>query len=184
MSAPLSSSLSGLAAIAIYAEDSQSSPFFVQKRVGQDNFDFEIHKLRTLYAFASKQEFSGVPVKDDPRVSKVGKVLRKTSIDELPQLWDVARGKMSLVGPRPWLRQEFEQLPLELQAKRAKFKPGITSIASLRGNRLTILERAQLDIEFMENMSLLGYYITILSTMKNKAAIFGKNSDLATYGKK
>jgi lipopolysaccharide/colanic/teichoic acid biosynthesis glycosyltransferase len=183
MSAPVAGSLSSLAAMAIYAEDPNMSPLFIQRRVGQDNEDFEIHKLRTLYADASQREFSGVPGRDDPRITKVGNVLRKTSINELPQLWDVVRGKMSLVGPRPWLRKEFEDLPPELQKRRAKFKPGITSIASLRGNRLTLVERAQLDIEFMKNLSLLGYYITILSTMKNKTSGIIKNSNEATFGK-
>lgn len=192
MSAPVTGTISAITAMAIYAEDPHASPFFIQERVGQDkgkppvgdpaDMDFEIHKLRSLYAKASGKDFIGVPGKDDPRISKLGKIARKTSVDELPQLWDVIRGEMSLVGPRPWLRKEFETLPESLQERRSKFKPGITSIASLRGNKLTLIERAQLDVEFMENMSLLGYYITILSTMKNKASCFSKKTDAATYG--
>ena len=74
---------------------------------------------------------------------------------------------MSFVGPRPWVQKEIDSLPEDLKLRRLAFKPGLTSIASLRGNGLSLVERAQLDIMFMERMSLLGYYLMIASTGLN-----------------
>lgn len=159
--------VSGLASAMILLEDPSISAVFKQVRVGKDGAQFEINKLRTMFADACAQEFTVVPDKGDPRVTRVGKVLRATKIDELKQIWNILRGDMSFVGPRPWVQKEVDSLPEDLRLRRLAFKPGLTSIASVRGNDLSLEERAQLDVEFMENMSLLGYYLMIASTGLN-----------------
>lgn len=159
--------VSGLASAMILLEDPSISAVFKQVRVGKDGAEFEINKLRTMFAEACAEEFTVVSGKGDPRVTKVGRVLRATKIDELKQIWNILKGDMSFVGPRPWVKKEIDSLPEDLRLRRLAFKPGLTSIASVRGNDLSLEERAQLDVEFMENMSLLGYYLMIASTGLN-----------------
>ena len=106
--------------IAIIIKTTSKGPvFFSQKRVGKDGKEFDMYKFRSMVVnaeelkekLAAQNEMSGpmFKMKDDPRVTKVGKFIRKTSIDELPQLWNVLKGDMSLVGPRPSLPKEVDQ---------------------------------------------------------------------------
>jgi lipopolysaccharide/colanic/teichoic acid biosynthesis glycosyltransferase len=159
--------VSGLASFMISLEDPSASPIFKQARVGKGGKQFEIYKLRTMFPYACSEEFTVVPGKGDPRVTRVGGVLRATKIDELKQLWNILIGDMSFVGPRPWVQKEIDSLPENLRLGRLAFKPGLTSIASLRGNGLSLEDRALLDIMFMERMSVLGYYLMIASTGLN-----------------
>ena len=123
------------ASLAIAAEDPTASPIFVQKRVGRGGKLFRMYKLRTMYKDAETQrenlaasnEADGpvFKIKDDPRVTKVGRILRKTYIDELPQLWNVLKGDMSIVGPRPPLPEEVEQYDPR-QFRRLSVNQGMT----------------------------------------------------------
>ncbi len=123
------------ASLAIMAEDPTASPIFVQERVGRDGKTFRMYKLRTMYkdaeaqreSLAADNEADG-PVfkkKDDPRITKVGRLLRKSYVDELPQLWNVLKGDMSLVGPRPPLPEEVEQYD-KRQYRRLSVNQGMT----------------------------------------------------------
>lgn len=125
---------------------------FVQERVGLHGVPFKLRKFRTMRTIV-KQD--GVPLPDEQRLTRVGAFLRRTSLDELPELWNVLVGEMSLVGPRPLLT---EYLPLynERQAKRHLMKPGLTGLAQVSGrNNLSWEERFELDVFYVEHWSLL-----------------------------
>ncbi len=118
-----------LAALALWIKlDSPGPAFYRQERVGRHGVPFRIHKLRTMVAGAQ-----GLPltVAADARITRAGRVLRRTRLDELPQLWDVLRGKMSLVGPRPEVARYVAHYPAALRAQVLAVRPGITDPAAL-----------------------------------------------------
>lgn len=137
-------------AIAIYSR--MGSPvLFTQKRPGQDGHIFTCYKFRTMTGDFSPD---GKLLPDAERLTSLGKFLRQTSLDELPQLWSVLKGDMSLVGPRPLL---VEYLPYytERERKRHSVRPGITGLAQISGrNRLPWEERLELDVQYVEKQSL------------------------------
>lgn len=140
-------------AIAIKVE-SRGSVFFRQERVGKGGRMFKIFKFRTLVVNAEKMGAGVFVEREDPRITRVGKWLRNTSIDELPQLINVLRGEMSLVGPRPTLPYQVERYN-ERQRRRLLMCPGMTGWAQINGrNRLTWPEKIELDIWYVENWSL------------------------------
>ena len=117
--------------------------FFSQKRVGKNGRIFKIYKIRSMYQ------------DDDPRITKVGKFIRKTSIDELPQFWNVLKGDMSLVGTRPPTVDEFEQYSA-YHKKRLCQKPGLTGVWQVSG-RSTITdfeEIVQMDVDYIDHWSI------------------------------
>jgi lipopolysaccharide/colanic/teichoic acid biosynthesis glycosyltransferase len=126
-----------------------------QRRVGKDGRDFDLLKLRTMVVGAETMG-AGLSVNEgDPRITRVGRVLRRLSLDELPQLWNVVRGDMSLIGPRPTLRYQVEQYD-DRQRHRLDVKPGITGWAQIHGRaRLSWAERIELDLWYVEHRSLL-----------------------------
>jgi len=142
----------GAAAAAIKLDDG-GPVFYRQTRVGKDGADFDLVKLRTMVADAEKLGAGFAVNEGDPRITRVGRVLRKLSLDELPQLWNVIRGDMSLIGPRPTLRYQVEQYS-ERQRKRLDVKPGITGWAQVHG-RATIpwADRIELDVWYVEHRS-------------------------------
>jgi lipopolysaccharide/colanic/teichoic acid biosynthesis glycosyltransferase len=142
----------GAAAAAIKLEDG-GPVFYRQTRVGKDGADFDLVKLRTMVAGAEKLGAGFAVNEGDPRITRVGRVLRKLSLDELPQLWNVLRGDMSLIGPRPTLRYQVEQYS-ERQRRRLEVKPGITGWAQVHG-RATIpwADRIELDVWYVEHRS-------------------------------
>jgi lipopolysaccharide/colanic/teichoic acid biosynthesis glycosyltransferase len=144
----------GAAAVLIKREDG-GPVFYRQSRVGQDGRDFHVLKLRTMVMDAERQG-AGFAVNDrDPRITRVGDVLRRTSLDELPQLWNVLRGDMSLVGPRPTLRYQVEQYT-ERQRRRLEVRPGVTGWAQVNGRTsLPWSQRIELDVWYVEHRSLL-----------------------------
>ena len=150
--------------------------FFKQVRVGRDGEEFEVFKLRTMVANAEElldnvrhlNEAQGpiFKIKDDPRITRVGRVLRKTSIDELPQFINVLRGEMSIVGPRPALPNEVEQWEPELR-NRLRVQPGITGMWQV-GGRLdggTEDDYGQLDLYYVDNWTLITDLTIILRTI-------------------
>ena len=126
-----------------------------QRRVGKDGVDFELLKLRTMVVGAEHQGAGFAVDAGDRRITRVGRVLRRLSIDELPQLWNVLRGDMSLVGPRPTLRYQVERYS-ERQRRRLEVKPGITGWAQVKGRAsLPWDERIELDVWYVEHRSAL-----------------------------
>jgi lipopolysaccharide/colanic/teichoic acid biosynthesis glycosyltransferase len=141
-----------LAALGIKLED-RGPVLYRQPRVGQDGRDFELLKLRTMVVGAESQGAGYAVNRGDPRITRVGRVLRRLSLDELPQLWNVVRGEMSLVGPRPTLRYQVEQYD-ERQRRRLDVKPGITGWAQIHGRAsLPWDERIELDVWYVEHRS-------------------------------
>jgi lipopolysaccharide/colanic/teichoic acid biosynthesis glycosyltransferase len=148
----LTSPVLGLAALAIKLEDG-GPVLYRQTRVGKDGKDFELLKLRTMVVGAERMGAGYAVNAGDPRITRVGRVLRRTSIDELPQLWNVLRGDMSIIGPRPTLRYQVEQYD-ERQRRRLEVKPGLTGWAQVNGRAaLPWAERIELDVWYVDNRS-------------------------------
>jgi lipopolysaccharide/colanic/teichoic acid biosynthesis glycosyltransferase len=124
-----------------------------QRRVGKDGREFELFKLRTMVVGAEQQGAGWAVNRGDPRITRVGRLLRRLSLDEVPQLWNVVRGEMSLIGPRPTLAYQVEQYTPR-QRKRLDVKPGITGWAQIHGRAsLPWEDRIELDVWYVENRS-------------------------------
>jgi lipopolysaccharide/colanic/teichoic acid biosynthesis glycosyltransferase len=167
----LSAPVVAVIAVAIRLE-SPGSPIYRQTRVGEGGATFEIYKLRTMMHGA---EFTGAGLaiqRGDARITRVGKVLRRFSLDELPNLWNVLRGEMSIVGPRPTVPVQVEQYS-ERQRGRLAVKPGITGWAQVNGRAsLPWSERIELDLWYVEHQSL-ALDLRIL-TMTGRAVLSGQ----------
>ncbi len=151
---------------------------FKQERVGLHNKTFKMYKFRTMEMQKTSDEEKGWTVKDDPRVTKVGKVLRKTSLDELPQLFNILMGEMSLVGPRPERPQFVEKFKEEIPRYMIKHqvRPGLTGWAQINGYRgdTSIRKRVEYDLYYIENWSMAFdfkiMFLTIFKGFINKNA--------------
>jgi lipopolysaccharide/colanic/teichoic acid biosynthesis glycosyltransferase len=158
-----------VATIAIRLE-TRGSPIYRQLRVGRDGEPFEMIKLRTMVSGAESMG-AGLAVNyGDPRITRVGAFLRRWSLDELPNLVNVLRGEMSVVGPRPTIQAQVDQYTPE-QRRRLEVKPGITGWAQVNGRAsLPWHERIELDVFYVEHRSLaldlriLGKTIVMLAT--------------------
>ncbi len=150
----LTSPLVVVAMIAIRIESS-GSPIYRQRRVGKDGEPFEMLKLRTMVSGA-EHHGAGLAVNfGDPRITRVGHILRRFSIDELPNLVNVLRGEMSIVGPRPTIQVQVDQYT-ERQRRRLEVKPGLTGWAQVNGRAsLPWHERIELDLWYVEHRSFL-----------------------------
>jgi lipopolysaccharide/colanic/teichoic acid biosynthesis glycosyltransferase len=149
----LSAPVIGVAAALIKREDG-GPVFFRQERVGLDGESFEVLKLRTMVVNAEAQGAGFAVDAGDSRILKIGDLLRKTSIDELPQFWNILIGEMSLVGPRPTLRYQVDQYTPH-QARRLDVKPGVTGWAQIHGRAsLPWSERIELDVWDVDHQSL------------------------------
>ena len=148
----LAAPLLGVAALGIKLED-RGPVLYRQRRVGLDGREFELLKLRTMVVGAEGRG-AGLAVNEgDARITRVGRLLRRLSLDELPQLWNVVRGDMSLVGPRPTLAYQVERYTPR-QRRRLEVKPGITGWAQVHGRaRLPWHERIELDVWYVEHRS-------------------------------
>ncbi|MDU2828479.1 MAG: sugar transferase, partial [Clostridium perfringens] len=172
-----------IVAIAIKFEDSKGSVLFSQKRVGQYGKEFNMYKFRSMVSNAEElkaklmeqNEMSGpmFKMKHDPRITKVGKFIRKTSIDELPQLINILKGEMSLVGPRPSLPKEvakFEPWMLE----RLEVKPGLTCYWQVMGrNDIDFEDWMKLDIKYVHDRN---FWLDIKLIFKTFFVLFGDES--------
>jgi lipopolysaccharide/colanic/teichoic acid biosynthesis glycosyltransferase len=146
----VSSPLLALGALAVKLEGG-GPVIYRQTRVGQHGTDFELLKLRTMIVGAETQGAGYAVDRGDARITVAGRVLRRLSLDELPQLWNVVRGDMSVIGPRPTLRYQVEQYDEE-QLHRLDVKPGITGWAQIHGRAsLPWAERIELDLWYVRH---------------------------------
>ncbi len=149
----LSAPLLALAMLAIRLE-SPGGVIYRQRRIGLEGHPFEVLKLRTMVAGAEHIGAGLAVVENDARITRVGALLRRTSLDELPNLVNVLRGEMSLIGPRPTLPVQVEQYT-ERQRGRLAVKPGITGWAQVNGRAsLPWSQRIELDLDYIEHRSL------------------------------
>lgn len=153
-----------LVAILIKIEDPKGPIFFKQTRIGKNEKEFQMYKFRSMVTDAEEKlkellkynEVSGAmfKMKDDPRITKIGKFIRKTSIDELPQLWNVLKGEMSLVGPRPPLKREVIKYT-DYDRQRLMVKPGCTGLWQVSGrSNLSFDEMVELDLLYIKKRNI------------------------------
>jgi lipopolysaccharide/colanic/teichoic acid biosynthesis glycosyltransferase len=165
----VTSPLLAASAIAIKLEDG-GPVLYRQVRVGKDGEDFELLKLRTMVVGAEKKGAGFAVDAGDSRITRVGRLLRKTSVDELPQLWNVLRGEMSLIGPRPTLRYQVDTYTAR-QRRRLDVRPGLTGWAQVNGRAtLPWAERIELDVWYVEHRS---PQLDLKILLKTPLALFG-----------
>jgi lipopolysaccharide/colanic/teichoic acid biosynthesis glycosyltransferase len=178
--------LSGLfliVAILIKIEDPKGPIFFSQKRVGKNGREFNMYKFRSMVANAEERlaellelnETTGAmfKMKNDPRVTKIGKIIRRTSIDELPQLFNVLKGEMSLVGPRPPLIREVAEYT-SYDKQRLLVTPGCTGLWQVSGrSNIGFNEMVELDLQYIKKRNT-GFDIKII--FKTVLLLFGSNN--------
>lgn len=165
-------------------ENPSLSPFFIQQRVGKEQLIFNIYKLRSMRPVCDSERDKLIElneagdvifkIKDDPRITKVGKFIRKTSIDELPQLFNVLKGDMALVGPRPPLPEEVAKYS-KRELKRLEVLPGCTGLWQISGRSDTSFdEMVNLDLHYIEKKSFWFdckiLFLTIPTVLKMKGA--------------
>lgn len=158
---------------------SKGPAVFTQERVGKDGKVFKIYKFRTMLIPEESYDEEGNPLEPVQRITKVGKLLRKTSLDELMQLFNVMNGTMSVIGPRPTLPYQVENYTEE-QKRRHEMRPGITGLAQINGrNDLSWTEKIEYDITYIDNFSLwLDIKIlfkSVLTVLKKDGIEFTKN---------
>lgn len=162
-------------AIAMKREEPNGPIIFSQTRIGKNGKPFKMYKIRSmcidaeakLETLLAKNEIQGAmfKMKDDPRVTKVGKFIRKTSIDELPQLWNVVKGEMSLVGPRPPLPREVKTYS-SYDKQRLLVKPGCTGLWQVSGrNDVHFKDMVALDVAYIQDMSISNEIKIIFKTV-------------------
>ena len=165
----LTSPLVAAAALAVKLQDG-GPVLYRQNRVGKDGRDFELLKLRTMIVDAETQGAGYAVAAGDSRITRIGRFLRRTSLDELPQLWNVVRGDMSLIGPRPTLRYQVEQYD-ERQRRRLDILPGITGWAQIHGRAtLPWEERIELDLWYVDHRS---WKTDALILLRTPLSLFG-----------
>jgi lipopolysaccharide/colanic/teichoic acid biosynthesis glycosyltransferase len=174
----LGSPFYALGALAVKLED-RGPVLYRQSRVGKDGRDFELLKLRTMIVGAEKMG-AGYAVNDgDSRITRAGAILRRLSLDELPQLWNVIRGDMSVIGPRPTLRYQVDRYD-ERQLHRLDVRPGITGWAQIHGRtKLPWAERIELDLWYVERRS---PAVDLKILLRTPLALFGGTYKGATGG--
>lgn len=155
--------------------DSEGPVLFKQERTGYKGKNFYLYKFRSMHKQNDVHDFS-----EEDKHTRVGKILRKTSLDELPQLVNILRGEMSFVGPRPWITDYYE-LMTKKQRKRVDIKPGITGLAQANGrNGITINEKINYDLEYVKKCSFVLdikiVFLTIKTVFSVKTADAGKNN--------
>ena len=174
-----------LVAVVIVIDSPGAGPIFAQTRIGRDGKEFVFYKFRSMIPDAEAQlpelldqnEMQGpvFKIKDDPRITRFGRFIRKTSIDELPQLYNVLRGEMSIVGPRPGIPREVEQYD-DYARQRLIVTPGLTCYWQIQPNRnqLSFDEWVALDVQYIKERSFLTDWKIIFATF---GAIVGMNGE-------
>ncbi|WP_343347363.1 sugar transferase [Terrisporobacter petrolearius] len=172
-----------LVALAIKIEDPKGKVFFVQERCGKNNELFKMYKFRSMISNAEElleeliceNEMDGpvFKIKEDPRITRIGRFIRKTSIDELPQLFNILMGDMSIVGPRPAIPHEVAEYN-EYQKQRLLVKPGLTCIWQVSGrNSIGFDEWIDMDLEYIEKRNL---WMDIKLIFKTVGVLFGDDN--------
>lgn len=174
--------------ISIFSKENKGPIFYEQLRVGKNGKEFRIYKFRSMVMHAdeklweylnsnpeAKEEYKKYKkLREDPRITKTGKFLRKTSLDEFPQFINVLKGDMSLVGPRPYLYREKEDMG-ERYNDIIKVKPGLTGYWQVNGRSdVDFEERTRMDIEYIKNRNLWLDFKILIETFL--AVLFGKNA--------
>lgn len=169
-----------LIASSIFISEPGSPIIFAHERVGLHGKPFKCYKFRTMCPGAeaklhhllqshpalAKEWEQHYQLKNDPRVTRLGKILRKTSLDELPQFWNVLKGDLSIVGPRPITQKEVEQFYPKTAAKLLSVRPGITGLAQVQGrNEIDPEKKVKLNLEYIERQSFLLDLKIILKTL-------------------
>ncbi len=166
-----------LVALVIYIDDPHGSPIFKQTRCGRNGKPFQLYKFRSMYMDAEERleelldenEMDGpaFKIKNDPRITRVGHILRRTSIDELPQLWNILKGDMSIVGPRPALPREVEMYD-SYQRQRMYVTPGLTCYWQIQPNRneISFEDWMALDIQYIQERNFWVDWKIIFKTVK------------------
>ena len=174
-----------LVALIVVIDSPGAGPIFAQTRIGRDGKPFTFYKFRSMKPNAEAElegllqynEMEGptFKIRNDPRITRVGRILRKTSIDELPQLWNVLRGEMSIVGPRPGLPREVE-LYDDRARQRLLITPGLTCYWQIQPNRneMTFDEWVDLDVKYINERSFVTDWKIILATF---GAVLGMNGE-------
>lgn len=168
--------------VALLVKIKLGSPIiFKQNRPGKDEVIFSMYKFRTM---TDAKDANGNDLPDNVRLTKFGQLLRATSLDELPELWNILKGDMSFVGPRPLL---VEYLPLynENQRKRHSVRPGLTGLAQVNGrNAISWEEKFEYDVQYQRKISLWFDILIIMITIKKviiKEGILNENQDMVVY---
>jgi lipopolysaccharide/colanic/teichoic acid biosynthesis glycosyltransferase len=174
-----------LVSLIIIIDSPGAGPIFTQTRIGRDGKPFKFYKFRSMCPNAEEKleqllkynEMDGpaFKMKDDPRITRVGRIIRRTSIDELPQLWNVIRGEMSIVGPRPGIPREVEQYD-DYARQRLLVTPGLTCYWQIQPyrNRLSFDEWVALDVKYIQERSFRTDWKIILATF---GAVLGMNGE-------
>lgn len=161
--------------------DDFGNPFFIQERIGMNSKPFKMIKFRTMYKNSDEQKskllehnaYKDIHFKmeNDPRITRVGKILRKTSLDEIPQIINILLGDMTIIGPRPFIPSEQEQLPSD----RLAVKPGLSCYWQIKDTtKMSNDEQLELDYKYIKERSFLTDIKIIFLTVK--VVLFGKNS--------
>lgn len=162
--------------------DSKGPVLFLQERTGYKGKVFKLYKFRSMPITNDVHDF-----KTEDKHTKVGSIIRRTSLDELPQLINVLKGEMSFIGPRPWITDYFENMTKK-QRKRVDVRPGITGLAQVKGrNGITINQKINYDLEYVKNCSFKEdikiIFLTVKAIFSCKGADAGKrtiNNELET----
>jgi len=154
----------------------QGNPFFTQERPGKNEKIFKLIKFRTM---SNAKDKDGSLLPDDVRLNGYGRFLRSTSLDELPELWNILVGDMSIVGPRPLLVRYLPRYNAQ-QRRRHEVRPGLTGYAQVNGrNALTWEDKFRMDVEYVDNITFLGDVKIILGTVKAVVKREGISSESA-----
>jgi undecaprenyl phosphate N,N'-diacetylbacillosamine 1-phosphate transferase len=155
---------------------------FKQERPGKNGEIFTIYKIRTMYKVT---HVNGIKLKDAERLTSIGRIIRKLSLDELPQLWNVVKGEMSFVGPRPLLPKYLPLYSSE-QAKRHNVRPGITGWAQVNGrNTISWEEKFKYDVYYVDHISLLldlkVLWLTVMKVLKREGINSSENITMGEF---
>ncbi len=162
----------------------KGNPFFTQLRPGKDEKIFKLVKFRTM---TCEKDENGNLLPDADRLTKYGKFLRSTSIDELPELWNILKGDMSIIGPRPLVPQYLPYYTDE-ERHRHDVRPGLTGLAQINGRNTSIWEeRFAYDLEYIKNITLIGdikiIFLTVAAVLKRKDVTVRKSDGSMDFDK-